>query len=224
MRKSGTDGADPSVGTSGPLVVGRQNSAILAEPAAWRAQFEHARHFVLPDLIDPDFLPTLLERCDRADYVRDDRSGLYAREVEAPQRVGSALNLIMTRAPLLRWIEAATGVGALVRCEGRLVRTCANDRDKIDWHDDDLPARRLGFVLNLSAAPFVGGAFQLRRKGTVDLLCDFIHERPGTAMIFDVNDDFEHRVLPITQGGPRRMFSGWFIAAGQGRAGVDVIS
>jgi hypothetical protein len=33
-------------------------------------------------------------------------------------------------------------------------------------------------------------------------------------MIFDVGSRYEHRVLSVTAGGPRRVFSGWFMAAG----------
>lgn len=201
---------------TGPVSVGAQRTDILAEPGPWRVLFEAQRHFVCPDLIDPAFLPVLLDRSARATYVRDDLDGLYAREVEAPQRVGLAMKLMFTRSPFLRWLEAATGVGLLSRCEGHLARTSANGRDGLDWHDDRFPDRRLGFVLNLSHAAFAGGAFQLRRKGTTRLLADFVHERPGTAMIFDVADCYEHRVLPIGAGGPRQVFSGWFMAAGHG--------
>ncbi len=201
---------------TGPVSVGAQRTDILADPGPWRALFEARRHFLCPALIDPAFLPVLLDRCARATYVRDDVDGLYAREVEAPQRVGLAMNLMFTRPPFLRWLEAATGVGPLIRCEGHLARTSANGRDGLDWHDDRFPNRRLGFVLNLSDAPFAGGAFQLRRKGDTRLLADFVHERPGTAMIFDVDHRYEHRVLPISAGGPRQVFSGWFMAAGPG--------
>lgn len=210
-------------GLDRPISIGPQRTDILAAPEPWRALFDRQHHIAVPDLIDPAFLPALLERCERATYERDDRPDLYNREAEAPQRVGMALNMLMTRAPFLRWVEAATGAPPLVRCEGRLARMHAGGGDVIDWHDDRLPARRLAVVLNLSNVPYAGGAFQLRRKGETDLIADYRHEHAGTALIFSVDPALEHRVLPLASGGPRRVFSGWFMAADSGLPPLDVI-
>lgn len=37
------------------------------------------------------------------------------------------------------------------------------------------------------------------------------HNKPGTVLIFAVRPDLEHRVTPLTSGGPRRVFAGWFL-------------
>jgi hypothetical protein len=43
------------------------------------------------------------------------------------------------------------------------------------------------------------------------MLRRFKHDQPGTALVFEVRPQLEHRVLPLTAGGPRRVFTGWFI-------------
>ena len=55
-----------------------------------------------------------------------------------------------------------------------------------------------------------GCGFELRKVGGEALLVDHVHDRPGTALIFEVSPDYEHRVLPLASGGPRRVFTGWF--------------
>ena len=60
--------------------------------------------------------------------------------------------------------------------------------------------------------PYEGGAFEMRRKGTEDLLMRHIHRDMGTALIFQVGAELEHRVCSVIAGGPRRVFAGWFLA------------
>jgi hypothetical protein len=43
-------------------------------------------------------------------------------------------------------------------------------------------------------------------------LITFRHDTPGTALIFEVSKRCEHRLHPLTSGGPRRVFTGWFLA------------
>jgi hypothetical protein len=36
----------------------------------------------------------------------------------------------------------------------------------------------------------------------------------GAALIFEVSARYEHRILAVTAGGPRRVYTGWFYAPG----------
>jgi hypothetical protein len=84
---------------------------------------------------------------------------------------------------------------------------------RFNWHDDlpENPTRRIGITINLSENPYEGGLFELRKKKTQQILTRHRHEKPGSALIFDVSDALEHRVWPVTSGGPRRIFAGWFL-------------
>ena len=82
----------------------------------------------------------------------------------------------------------------------------------LHWHDDmNDRARKLAIVINLSGRPFQGGQFQLRRKGADGLLLAFDHVEPGSALLFAVRPELEHRVLPVTGTNPRRVYAGWFL-------------
>jgi hypothetical protein len=201
---------------SQPFVIGASDTRLLVAADTLRAEFDQRRSLLCDDVIEPSFLERLLARCRASCFVPDRVEGLGDREVERPQRVSGAINLALGRSPLLRWAEAATGHPALGRAEGRVVRSRANDRDQLDWHDDlDDPSRRLAITINLGEHRYEGGLFELRDKRTKALLITHLHLVPGAALIFDIGYDIEHRVLPVTSGGPRCVYTGWFFKGAQ---------
>lgn len=194
-----------------PLQVGARQTEILEPPEGYAALFRKHHAIVCRDLLDPALLATLLARCRSGRFVDESVTRLGTREVEAPQRVGRALNVLLNRAPLLRWLEAATGCAPLDSVAGRVVQTRANDHDALDWHDDlNEPNRRLAVTINLSDAPYRGGTFELREAASGALCLSHLHARAGDALIFAVRRGLEHRVLPLLSGGPRRVYAGWF--------------
>ena len=195
-----------------PLAVGAQHTAILVPADGHAEEFRRQRVIVCGDLLEADLLAAVLQRCRTGQFVPDVVAGLGAREVESPSRAGAALNIALSRAPLLRWVEAATGRDGLARVEGRVVQTRANGIDGLEWHDDlNVPARKLGITINLSDAPYDGGDFELRDAQSHELVTRYHHHVPGTALLFDVDAASQHRVLPVGSGGPRRVFTGWFL-------------
>lgn len=200
-----------------PIAIGAQHTAILVLPDGPARVFQRHRAIECRDLIEPDLLASLLDRCRRGSFVADHVDRLGSREIEAPQRVGAALNIVLSRLPFLHWVEAVTSSRGLHRVEGRVVQTRANGMDALDWHndthDDAAGARRLGITVNLSDAAYEGGGFELRTTATQEMRTRYRQDRAGTALIFDIAGDLEHRVLPLASGGPRRVFTGWFVQA-----------
>jgi hypothetical protein len=86
--------------------------------------------------------------------------------------------------------------------------------ESLTWRDDqDSLGRSLGVTINLGDIPYDGGDFEMRRKGEADLCCRHHHAAPGEALVFDVSAGLEHRVTPLSAGGPRTIFAGWFLGA-----------
>jgi len=197
-----------------PFVVGSVATELLEPPEAYRDSFAARRSLLCPEAIEPGFLAILRNLCNRGSFAPDTVEKLGDREVEQPQRAGGAITLALQRAGLLRWIEAATGCGPLARTDGRVVQTRANNHDQLDWHDDlNDPQRRLALTISLTEAPYCGGAFELRNARTREVLTSYRHNEAGAMLVFDVARDLEHRVLPVTGGGPRRVYTGWFFRA-----------
>ena len=202
------------MGPSSPFVVGAYQTVLLAPPEDLAAEFAQHRAIACTGAIAPDLLSSLMRLCRDGSFTSDEVEGLGHREVETPQRAGRVITLALKRAALISWLEGVTGCGPLGNVEGRVVRALANNHDQLVWHDDlDEPRRRLAITINLSERAYQGGLFELRDKRTHDVLATHLHLEPGTALVFDVAHDIEHRVQPVTAGGPRCVYTGWFFKA-----------
>lgn len=197
-----------------PFTIGATTTQLLQPPEAARDEFVRRRSILCRDAIEAGFLATLQGLCRRGRFVPDSVEGLGDREVEQPQRVGGAISLALQREGLKHWLEAATACGPLGRVEGRVIQARANGHDQLTWHNDlQDPRRRLAITINLSETAYEGGLFELRTVATREMLTEHLHADPGTVLVFDISRDLEHRVLPLTGGGPRRVYTGWFFRA-----------
>ena len=198
------------------LTVGLTQTEFAADEQEAREIFArfHALHF--GRLLAPELQQTVLGLCATGRFEPGEKDAPGFREVEAPQRAGRVLNVALDRPPLLRWLERVTGCETLSSLEGRVSQTLHRPGDELYWHDDfvETQGRQLAIVINLSTEPFEGGEFALRRKGG-DVLFEHCYRELGSAMIFKVDRALEHRVRPLTAGGPRRVFAGWAFKAAQ---------
>lgn len=195
-----------------PFTISANKTSIHADPAQYRARFEKQSSLLFDGVFEPELLAKLVARASAAPYVEDFIERVGTREIEAPQRVGATVSLLLGRIDLLDWLETATGLTPLRATVGRLAQTRANRRDALDWHDDMVgDHRKLGLVVNMSDQGFTGGAFEMRRKGEALPFHCFKHEQPGSIMVFAVNPEIEHRVTLVTTGGPRRVYAGWVL-------------
>jgi hypothetical protein len=204
-----------------PFQIGPQNVTLLVNPDIWRCRFADLPAIGFSNVFEPDFAAKLVGRTSDANFVEDDVEHVGLRRVEQPQRIGKALSLLLHSTALLDWLESVTGVGPLNAVAGRLAETRCNGRDALDWHDDcNDKSRRLAVVINLSDQPFEGGQFLLRRKGESEPILTFDHGAVGSILIFAVRPDLEHCVTPVTRGGPRRVYAGWFQACAEIKTGL----
>lgn len=195
-----------------PFVVGAARTDIAGGDDDVSADFARCRAFHAPGAVDGDFLARLLGLCNRGTFVPDVVEGLGLRQIETPGITGGALTLALKRPNLLLWIEQVTGCGPLESVEGRVVQTFPAPDHQLTWHDDrNDPRRRLAITINLSEETYDGGLFELRSTVTGEILLHHRHVAQGAALIFEVAKGLEHRVLPLTSGGPRRVYTGWFL-------------
>lgn len=192
------------------FTIGMTDTVLHGEAAHARVLFEQDHLFRLHDLLEPIFATKLFALSNMATFEKLEDTGV---EGEAPQRVGRLLDVAIGRSVLMRWLEQATGCGELAAFRGRLTQTREGTGGRRVWHDDldECNKRRLALVINLSPATFTGGSFELRRKGGAALQTHH-YQSQGEAILFRVDSTFEHRVLPVLAGGPRRVFAGWFVS------------
>ena len=208
MNQEPEDGKSPEAARY--VSVGMTTTTFPADASAAKEQFARFQALHIEQAIEPSYLAALLKTLETSTFVADAPAPGF-REVESsPQRAGRLLNLTLNRPELLRWLEDVTGCGPLKTIEGRVVQTLLRPGDELLWHDDLLATagRRVAIVINLSTRKYGGGDFQLRWKGG-EIVVEHHHSRLGSALLFRVESRLEHRVLPLTFGGPRRVFAGW---------------
>ena len=176
-----------------------------------QAEFARTRALVCHDLLDATLWARLNRICDAATFVADRVDELGNRTIEHPATAGNAIALMLRRQPLFDWLEQVTGCATIRTIEGRVVETRVAPDDQLRWHNDIQPGRVLAVTIALGTKPYSGGDFEMRRAGSMLPLINFRHDRPGTALIFEVSPLNEHRLTPLTAGGPRRVFAGWFM-------------
>ncbi len=195
-----------------PFVLGLNDVALLQPAQAFQDSFARNRALYCRNIIEPRFLAILADFIQRAAWTQNGVEGLLFRTTEDPARAGGALSHALRRPQLLRWIEELTGCEPLGRASGRVQQIVANPDTELEWHSDLWERdRRIGISINLGSAAYAGGTFELRNRQGV--LTQHRHDEFGSALIFDVGPDYLHRVLPVTAGGPRRVYAGWFYLA-----------
>lgn len=194
--------------------IGVTRTELLQPPEAVRERFAQTRVLECREALDPAMLDLLLQQLDRGSFEPQTIEKIGEREVEVGSRAGAGVMLVLKRRNLLDWLERATGCGPLGTVTGTITQARAGLDHHLGWHDDrqDL-RRRLAVTINLGTAPYEGGLFEIRRKKTHEPLFEHRHTEVGTALIFQVAPDIQHRIHPITAGGPRRVFAGWFHSA-----------
>lgn len=196
-----------------PFTISASGTSIHADPAEYRVRFNEQSSLLFEDVFEPDFLAKLVSNAAAAPFVENMVENIGLREMEAQQRIGATISLLLGRLDFLDWLEQATGITPLRATMGRLVQTRANGEDALEWHNDmDADHRQLGLVMNLSDQPFEGGIFEMRHTGTETPFRTVKHDRPGSIMIFAVNPNIEHRVTMVESGGPRRVYAGWAVS------------
>lgn len=185
--------------------------------AALAAQFAQRHVLELPDLIQPDVLGALAPAIQAMRFVPRAEEGVGPRLRERPTRVGNLLCLLLRRQELRDWLTRITGVSPLLAVNGAVARFESGGGQNLDWHNDrDRSGRVLAVTINIGSAPYEGGLFQMRRCDTGEVLFEHSHRRPGSALVFRVSKALEHRVTPVSAGGPRTVFSGWYLRKPRG--------
>ena len=181
----------------------------------WQAEeFAGTGVLRLPGFLDVDFLALLDRIGAQAGFVRETIAGIGSREVEAPLRRTTALLLALRSRQVVDWARRVTSVAGIEDVGGSVVRSVADSGDQLVWHDDRGDRRRAAaLTIRLGGDAYLGGVFEFRAKNTPDDVRRFDHAEAGDALLFAVSPAFEHRVTPLVSGGPRCMFTGWFLTA-----------
>lgn len=204
----------PRVRISGSKTVIESDPTGDAELAG---QFAERKCLVLDDIFEPDVIAILARLRAEMTLVPDLIAADGGRLREEPPRIGQMLSMLLRRPALCAWLERITGVTPLRGVRG-VIGQLDPGGQYLGWHNDmNEPQRKLGVTVNLSEHPYDGGRFEMKWKDADELLLAFDHRRFATALVFFIDKQLFHRVTPVTAGGPRIVFAGWFVADAQHR-------
>jgi hypothetical protein len=110
---------------------------------------------------------------------------------------------------LVRAITGCDRIGAFV---GRIYRMLPGAEHEGTWHDDLLEGRMVAMSINLGNAPFSGGVLEIRDRASKRVLHRVANTGFGSAVIFRIDPELQHRVTAVREGAPKTAYAGWFIS------------
>lgn len=218
-----------------PLMQIKKNGAFIQssaqEFAALRSVFDEQHWLILPNFVDRQLLDLIQEKLRETEYcVVDRETGVELRPIDCTAYL--ATELLLNSPKLFRAFEQITGCERIACFSGRIYRRPASSSYFNRWHTDvSDEGRMIALSINLNAEPFAGGALQIRAAGTHEVLCEVYNRNYGDALIFPVDQKFEHRVCEVESGVAKTALAGWFRSKpdpnslfGRGKAGVQTLS
>ena len=186
-----------------------------AAPAVHREAFAQRHLVVFKRFIDPAVLKRVPRLLAQAEFFTREDTGKQgapiARELTAPRdgALTTLFHLLLNQERIFAAMEPFANGESIQHFWGRCYKLPPSGGYFDSWHSDCGRSRRLGLSINLSEAPFSGGRLQVRRRGSGE-----IQQAPamefGDAVLFRIDPELKHRVLPVTGATPKCSFAGWF--------------
>jgi hypothetical protein len=175
-----------------------------------RARFKKQQWLLLPKFFDERLLNLLLAKLEETDYrIVDRETGVELRPVDCTAYL--AAELLLNTPNLFRAIRRVTGCGPIASFSGRVYRRPPSDGYFNRWHNDVTDeGRMIALSINLTPEPYEGGALQIRSAATRELVCEVPNPKFGDALIFPVDERFEHRVCKVEGTVAKTALAGWF--------------
>jgi hypothetical protein len=194
-----------------PLQISLDAARYAADPDQ-RARFRKQHWIRLPAVFDEAVLARLNAALRAAAFteVRHAQAAAHSSDLRVLGAAASELLVLLCNDPaVLRAIEDVTGCGPLTRFNGSIYRMLPDARHRQDWHDDVVDGRCVTLTVNISAAEYVGGALEIRERGSRNTIARIENPVAGDGVLFRLDRAFEHRVLPVKTG-VKTAFAGWF--------------
>jgi len=184
--------------------------SVADEFAAVRKMFVEQHWLLLPKFLDARLLELIEKKLEGAEYrVVDRETGVELRPIDCTAYL--ATELLLNSPRVFRAIEQITGCARIACFSGRIYQRPASSTYFNRWHTDITDeGRMISLSINLNAEPYEGGALQIRSAKTHEILCEVYNRNYGDAVIFPVDEKFEHRVCEVESGAAKTALAGWF--------------
>ena len=191
---------------NGVVVTGTQD-----DPDSLRRKFDRDNYVILPQLFEPLLLEEILQRVHAARFLPRDHKGIALELCMADHRTAAMLNFLPSNPAFLRIIEHITGQPHIGEFSGRVYQMNSSGGHYDNWHSDYINHRVATMSVNLSRKVFEGGALQLMRVESREILHEIHNTGLGDALLFRISPDLAHRVQGVIGQHPKIAFAGWFL-------------
>jgi len=185
-------------------------SGSAADLRALRAQFKRDHYVILPKLIEPELLATILKRIESAPSIPKEFDGFVAQSIIDDPNTNALFLFLLCIPEFQRLIQRIAGCRRISDFHGRIYTLSPGTRDRIVWHNDVSDHRMLTLSLNLTTREYRGGALQIRERGSEKILHEVRNTGLGDALLMRISKKLDHRVLPVEGDVPRTALAGWF--------------
>jgi 2OG-Fe(II) oxygenase superfamily len=195
------------------LQISKSGATVRPSPedfAALRKCFVEQHWLLLPNFLNVPLLDLIQKKLRETEYcVVDRETGVELRPIDCTAYL--ATELLLNSPKLFRAIEKITGCEQIACFSGRIYRRPASSIYFNRWHTDITDEGRLiALSINLNTEPYEGGALQIRSTATREVLREVYNRNYGDAIIFPVDEKFEHRVCEVESGASKTALAGWF--------------
>ena len=180
----------------------------------YRLEFLAKGYVRIPRFFETRFSKFVLGFIARAHWDPVVPDSFYSHESLALGPAFGLLHFVANWPGVLDVVGGIAGCGPLTWFDGWVYRMSPRCGHHDEWHTDFSDGRLVGMSVNLSSEPYLGGRFQLRRRGSTALLADVSNSVLGDALIFRISDDLVHRVTDVEGTQDKMSFAGWFHGVG----------
>jgi hypothetical protein len=183
----------------------------------YQKEFAEKQCIVLPQLITQSLLEKIVKCLQTASFRENqhltEKNKIFATDltIDGTHIALHQINFLLNNSKLFNLIENITNCQTISSFNCRIYKNLPSAGHHLNWHDDTIDHSRLiGVSMNIGAHKYLGGKFQLRRKGEVRLLREVSCGNLGDTHIFNVANHLEHRVTETEGDFPRVAAAGWF--------------
>ena len=176
---------------------------------ALAARFADSQFLVLPSFLDPQLLEIIRSKMAQDTFYERTHDGIGVEMCLVPGPTSGLLELMLNDEGLYTAVQRVTGCEAIGCFEGRVYRMVPGSVHYDSWHGDVGEGRQVALSLNLGGV-YAGGALQLARTDSEELLADVANTGPGDALLFRIAPNLRHRVTAVGGQEPKTAYAGWF--------------
>ena len=139
----------------------------------------------------------------------------FSEHLAEPLFMHHLLNLL-NEADTLEYFRQLTGDKTLMKFYGRVYQMLNGSKNSFSWHPDTDSGKRFALTVNISPTHFEGGDLWIRHKPTGHI--EKIHNSGnGDAVLFLIDENYEHCVQPVHGDHPKYAVSGWYFDRDHGQ-------